>query len=121
VRSVALILLLVACPGCQRSLSEWTKSQPPTNSQRGEAAIERYGCAACHTIPGIRDANGLVGPSLDRIASRTYIAGVLPNTRTNMLTWIKDPPGVDDKTAMPKLNVSDAEASDIAAYLYTLR
>jgi cytochrome c len=121
VRSAALILLLIACCGCQRSLSDWAKSHPPTDSERGEMAIEKYGCAACHTIPGVRDANGLVGPSLDRIASRTYIAGVMPNTRMNMLSWIKDPPRVDDKTAMPKLNVSDADASDIAAYLYTLQ
>jgi cytochrome c len=122
-RSVSLLLIACAICGCQRS------SEPPTqagdltrpNPDRGKVAIAHYGCSSCHTIPGIRNANGLVGPSLDRIASRTYIAGVLQNTHENMLRWIEDPPHVDDKTAMPNLRVTDVDARDIAAFLYTLR
>lgn len=88
---------------------------------RGKAAIGRYGCGSCHTIPGIRGANGLVGPPLAGIASRAYIAGVMQNTPDNLIQWVLDPPRVDQKTAMPKLGVADAEARDIASYLYTLR
>lgn len=88
---------------------------------RGQAAIYRYGCSSCHTIPGIRGANGLVGPPLDRIGSRMYIAGVLVNTPENMMRWIRNPPAVDSKTAMPNLHVSESDTRDIAAYLYTLR
>jgi putative membrane protein len=91
------------------------------DADRGKAAIERYGCGACHTIPGIRAANGLVGPPLTGVASRTYIAGVLTNTPENVQRWIKDPPGIDKLTAMPNLGISDREVLDIAAYLYTLR
>jgi cytochrome c len=111
-----LILVALASFGCQTHPKE-----NQTGPDRGKVAIDHYGCASCHTIPGIRHANGLVGPSLDRIASRTYIAGVLQNTRSNMLRWIKDPPKVDDKTAMPNLRVSDEDARDIASFLYTLR
>jgi cytochrome c1 len=93
----------------------------PDEAQRGRDTIAHYGCGSCHTIPGIRGANALVGPPLEHIASRTYIAGVLQNTHRNMFTWLKNPPGVDSKTAMPNLRLSDAEAADIAAYLYTLR
>jgi cytochrome c len=91
------------------------------NVARGETAINRYGCGTCHTISGISGANGQVGPPLTGIASRTYIAGVLENNPDNMLRWIQNPRGVDEKTAMPTLGVSEQEARDIASYLYTLK
>src|SRR5262245_26038287 len=50
-----------------------------------------YGCGSCHTIPGIQGAHALVGPSLAQVASRMYIAGVLPNTPTNILRWLQNP------------------------------
>ena len=87
----------------------------------GRATIEASGCAACHTIPGIRRANATVGPSLSGIASRNYIAGILPNTPDNLTSWIVDPPAHDPKTAMPNLGLSPDHARDIAAYLYTLK
>jgi cytochrome c len=114
-------LLVLATLGCQRDSSRLQSSDKSPDPDRGKTAIAHYGCASCHTIPGIRGANGLVGPSLDRIASRTYIAGVLANTHDNMLRWIHDPPKVDDKTAMPDLEVTDQDARDIASYLYTLK
>jgi cytochrome c1 len=52
---------------------------------------------------------------------RTYIAGELPNTVENLVRWVKDPPAVEPGTAMPKLGLSDQQALDVAAYLYTLR
>jgi cytochrome c2 len=91
------------------------------DADRGKHAIDRYGCGSCHTIPRIPAASGLVGPSLDRIASRTYIAGVLTNTPEHMRRWIKDPPAVDSLTAMPNLGITDSDLLDIVAYLYTLR
>ena len=52
------------------------------------------------------EANGPVGPPLTGIANRIYIAGVLPNNPDNMIRWIQHPKQVDDKTAMPELNVT---------------
>jgi cytochrome c1 len=52
---------------------------------------------------------------------QTYIAGQLPNTPDNLVKWIEDPPAIEPKTAMPKLGLSEAQARDIASYLYTLR
>jgi cytochrome c len=63
----------------------------------------------------------LVGPTLERIASRAYVAGVLVNRPENLITWIQDPPGVDPKTAMPNLGIGVDDARDIASYLYTLK
>ena len=62
-----------------------------------------------------------MGPPLAGIASRSYIAGVLPNAPDNMLRWIRDPKGVDDKTAMPNTGVTASDARHSAAYLYTLK
>ncbi len=88
---------------------------------RGKAVIRRYGCAACHSIPGIAGANGQVGPPLDGIASRTHLAGQRPNTPDNLIRWIRDPQSIQPGTAMPELGVTEQDGKDIAAYLYTLR
>jgi cytochrome c len=87
----------------------------------GRQALREYGCGACHAIPGVTGARGLVGPPLGGIASRSYIAGVLSNSPENMIRWILDPPSVNPLTAMPNVGVSERRARDMAAYLYTLR
>lgn len=91
------------------------------NPRRGANAIRKYGCQSCHSIKGISGANGLVGPPLTGIASRSYIAGVLVNNPDNMITWLRNPPAVDNKTVMPNMGVTEKDARDISAYLYTLR
>lgn len=83
--------------------------------------IRRYGCPACHTIPGIDEAIGRVGPSLGGVATRARIADVLENTPENLIRWIRDPRSIDTHTSMPTMQISESEARDIAAYLYTLR
>ena len=88
---------------------------------RGEASLLRYGCAGCHTIPGIARADGLIGPPLDFFDGRIYVAGMLPNTPDNLIRWIVNPRGVNPQTAMPVTGISPNEARDAAAYLYTLR
>jgi cytochrome c2 len=91
------------------------------NVAHGKQLIEAYGCGACHMIPGVHDARGKVGPPLLYFAERTMIAGELPNTPPNLTRWIQHPRQVEPKTAMPELGVTQDEANDIAAYLYTLR
>lgn len=91
------------------------------NPQRGRELILSFGCGSCHTIPGIRTARGVVGPPLFFFARRTMIAGELPNSPDNLTRWIENPSAVEPKTAMPNLGVTDQQAHDIAAYLYTLQ
>jgi cytochrome c2 len=88
------------------------------NSQQGRVALEQYGCGACHRIPGVREAHGRVGPSLEKIDEQIYLAGLLANKPENLKRWIMEPQSVDPKTLMPDLNVSDAEAEDMVAFLY---
>lgn len=92
------------------------------NPQQGQQAITRYGCGACHVIPGVQGANGQVGPSLAGIGGRrTLAAGTMENTPANMVKWIQDPQEIKPGSQMPDLNVTDSDARDIAAYLYTLK
>lgn len=90
------------------------------NPDRGLLLLRQFGCASCHVIPGVASAMGNVGPPLERIASRVYLAGILPNTPENLMRWIRAPQSVDPLTAMPDLGVSEAQARDMAAYLFML-
>lgn len=91
------------------------------NARAGRDDIRKYSCNACHTIPGVPGANGLVGPPLAGIGNRQYIAGELPNTVDNLMHWIQHPHAVEPHTVMPEMNVSEQDSRDIAAFLYTLR
>jgi cytochrome c len=114
----AMVICLCGCSDDAQHIAEVTTGG---NVHRGAAAIERYGCGSCHVIPGISGAQGRVGSSLDGIADRIYIAGVLQNTPENMVRWIRNPKAVDEKTIMPNLGVTQRDAADIAGYLYTLK
>jgi cytochrome c2 len=87
----------------------------------GRHLAQRYGCAGCHTIPGIPGAQGKVGPTLQGFAARVYIGGVVTNSPNTLIQWIENPRSIDPKTAMPTTGISRAEARHVAAYLYTLR
>ncbi|MEK4035772.1 hypothetical protein WOA01_23585 [Methylocystis sp. IM2] len=66
-------------------------------------------------------ANGLVGPPLNRIGRRLYIAGLLRNTPENLEAWLQDPQTIVPGNVMPNMGISKEQSRDIAAYLYTLR
>lgn len=85
---------------------------------RAPALIRRYGCAGCHTIPGIPGGDGQVGASLADLRTRVYIAGVATNAPDNLVQWIVTPQAFSPRTAMPATGISEAEARDVAAYLY---
>lgn len=119
IASLGLCLALLACNGGKEA--DTNTIATGGNPQQGKALIEAYGCGACHMIPGIRTARGLVGPPLFDFANRTIIAGEIPNTPPNLVEWIQNPKAVLPKTAMPDLGLSRAQATDVAAYLYTLR
>jgi len=86
--------------------------------ERAMEAIIRYGCAACHNIPGATAPGGLAAPSLSGVADRVYIGGVAENSPDNLVRWIVDPKQFSPKTAMPVTGIREGEARDIAAYLY---
>ena len=87
--------------------------------RRGEALFIQYGCGSCHALKNVRRATGTVGPPLDGVALRAVIAGKLSNDPANLQHWIRDPQQVTPGTAMPDLGVSQHDARDLSAFLYT--
>ena len=90
------------------------------DARRGQRLVAEFGCAHCHTIPRVRGARGNVGPPLTRFADRTFVAGMLRNEPDNLVRWLRQPQSVVPGNAMPDTGLSDAQARDIAAFLYTL-
>ena len=118
VEAIVAALLVAACASTPTRLPP--PQVPGGDPQRGAVSIEQLGCGACHVIPGISRADGTVGPPLTDFSHRGYIAGELPNNGPNLIRWIMDPKAVEPGTAMPDLGIGEAEARDIAAYLFTL-
>ena len=114
---VAAAALLCACSGHGAQEAARAIGDP----DRGAVLTRRDGCSACHEIPGVLGAQGRVGPPLTQMARRTMIAGVLPNTPTNMIRWLRNPQTIVPGNAMPNMELSDHDARDIAAFLETLR
>ena len=144
--SAAILLILTLLPGCQvappPATSKPAQSKPastssssskpagsPAASIGGDATAGRQlfvtkGCVACHKAPGVPEATGIVGPDLRGIGSpgtRTKIAALLDNTPENMKRWLLDPPTVKPGTSMPNLGLSDAEATNLTAFMETLK
>lgn len=112
---------MVELAGCQESEIPQGMRIVGGNAETGARFIREYGCPACHTIPGIRAADGIVGPPLDEFAVRVFIAGQYPNTPDNLVRWIMNAPDMAPHTAMPDMDIPEEQARHIAAYLYTLR
>jgi cytochrome c len=119
--AVILLTMAIAASSCGSSAVREAERLTGGSVPRGRTAVGKYGCAACHTIPGIDGATANVGPPLDKVAVRQFLGGRLPNTPDNMIKWIQHPQSVDPKNVMPELGVSDRDARDLAAFLYTLR
>jgi cytochrome c len=86
---------------------------------RAPALLRHYGCAGCHSIPGVPGADGQVGAPLAGLRARIFIGGVVPNTTDNLIAWLRDPRALSPRTAMPATGITEAEARDVAAFLYS--
>ncbi len=117
-----LLCLLAILPlaGCDAPLARQSGAAQIGDPDRGEKLITSVGCSTCHKIPGIARANGMVGPPLTNFRKRTIIAGMLPNTPDNLVRWLRRPQAVVPGNAMPDIGLSEEDARNIAAYLYTI-
>jgi cytochrome c2 len=126
-RALAALVASVslAGSGCDLSApttlsSKWVQNG---DERQGRALVAsgRFGCAACHAIPGVDAPKGVVGPALGGVADRAFIAGQLPNKPDVLVAFLRNPPGLVPLTGMPDVGLTGDQARDIAAYLYTLR
>lgn len=116
-KRLLLLISLTVLTACNKQ----EKPLVAGDANHGKQLVEQYGCSACHIIPGIDGPKGMVGPSLEHVASRQIIASSIPNSPANMIAYIQNPQLANPQNVMPNLSVKPEEARDIAAYLYTLK
>jgi cytochrome c oxidase subunit 2 len=89
---------------------------------KGKELFVNNGCGACHRVSGT-EAKGAVGPDLTRFGERgTVGAGLLPNTRDNVVRFIRETDALKPRVKMPSypaLSIEDTTA--VAAYLGSLK
>lgn len=115
--TAAALLSLCACA----DKSDAPRAIAGADAGQGLAVIDRVGCAACHRIPGVAWPTGSVGGSLSGFADRSLIAGRFPNQPEILVRWLRDAPSMSAETGMPPIPITEDEARDVAAYLYTLK
>ena len=127
-RWLGLSAALVAIAGAAAAGTTWMSKQQTVriartisggDPDRAPELVRRYGCGGCHTIPGIPGADGQVGPPLSDLIHRVYIGGVAINSPDRLAQWIVSPQQFSPRSAMPATGISEAEARDVTAYLYS--
>lgn len=115
-----LLMALALCACAPAAFLTGEERMPGGNAARGLILVEEYGCQSCHDIPGVPGHPSYVGPPLTAWAERHYIVGRYPNNAENLALWIRLPQQVEPGTAMPNLDVTEQDALDIGAYLFSL-
>src|ERR1700712_2036942 len=122
--SGAVVIALVGASAARAWMTARQTEEVARAITRGDPArapelIRRYGCAGCHTISGIRGADGQVGGPLADIIHRLHVGGGVTNTPDNLIAWIVAPQKFSPRSAMPATGITEAEARDVAAFLYS--
>ena len=107
------VLLVAGCAKISAGASDFHRNTPEV--------MRQYGCPSCHVIPAVAGASGKVGPSLEGVGQRSYLAGTLPNTPENMAEWIMHPQHLRPGTAMPEMGVTEQDAYRIVEFLERVR
>lgn len=111
-----LMLLASAC----KPPPDQQQFMPVADAKQGKAAIERVGCASCHSIRGIDWPKGEAGPPLEGFAARAMIAGRVPNEPELLARFVRNAPEIVPAATMPAMPLSEEESRDVAAYLYEI-
>ena len=102
------------------------QERPAATPATGKAAEGRRlfmnsQCASCHTISGT-PAQGMIGPNLTHVGSRTSLAAdEIPNTPAWMTAWIHNPQKIKPGNRMPDLGLSSPQIVALVAYLESLK
>ncbi len=128
----------------RNQLPQWVIPKTPTpaaltfdasatgDATRGMTLFRTAPCIACHAIRGVPTAQGIVGPNLTHVGSRTTIAGgIYPNDLHHLELWIKNAPAMKPGILMPLFGkaekgdtpglYTDQQIADLAAYLSSLK
>jgi cytochrome c oxidase subunit 2 len=97
--------------------------EPPPNTQlaAGKQVFMGSTCVMCHSIGGT-DASAMHAPDLTHLAGRRMLgAGVLPNTREHLASWISDPQSHKPGVNMPAHVFAPDQLAALVAYLQSLQ
>jgi cytochrome c oxidase subunit 2 len=122
-----MALIVIAEP--PERFEAWLAAQrapaaPPRDAlaQRGQQVFLGSSCPMCHSVQGTQAA-GSVGPDLTHVASRTTLAAAtLPNTPSELVSWVHDPQAIKLGTLMPAHRIEPVEdEATLIAYLLSLK
>jgi mono/diheme cytochrome c family protein len=108
IAGIALVWLLASGLGVSCARLE-TQSREPLVAQ-GRQLFADKGCYGCHTV-GL--AGTPIAPDLGRVGARY--------SEATLARWLRDPSAQEPTRHMPNLELSEAEAGALAAYLASLR
>lgn len=95
-------------------IAEMQKPDVTTSSEQAGEQIFRQNCMGCHA--GINPH--IQGPNLNKFATRSMIAGVLPHNDQNIKIWLKNPDAVKPGTLMPKIDyLTKQDLNNLIKYL----
>src|SRR5258708_430732 len=101
--SLFFLALILAAFGCHHGEQGAAAQTSAGSVEAGRSAIDKYGCAGCHIIPGIEGLRGMAGPSLEHLKNRGLLARKLPNNPESAANWMPNPQAVDAQHSMPNL------------------
>ncbi len=100
----------------------WVARQREPAAVPAPPAFAHGACIACHTIAGVPQARGTVGPNLTHVGSRATLAGAtLPNTAEWLRRWIADAPSLKPGSLMPAMPLPEDQLAALVAYLQSLQ
>ena len=108
------------------TIRPWAEQYAFVQWQIGHDDFAKMACINCHTIrqpPGITpQANGIFGPDLTHLMSRTVIgSGAAANTPRNLLSWVQNPQVIKQDCLMPDMRIPEDHIWHVVGYLRTLR
>jgi len=87
----------------------------------GQDLFVNGACAGCHSIKGTA-AQGMVGPNLTHLASRTTFAGgIFDLNENNLKAWLTNPPERKPGSKMPNLHLKQDDIEALVSFLQTLK
>ena len=87
------------------------------NKEKGKELIETVGCMGCHGVEGLDEKSKKIGSY-----AGPYLTGTGSKVDADWLvSWLKKPDHYQEDTIMPSFRLTDKEASDITAYLMSLK
>jgi hypothetical protein len=91
---------------------------------KGRQLLETKGCGSCHVFTGVAAIPSSSPPAM---SAKDFEVGhkLAPDLRVTrarmtpakLVRWLKDPAGVKADTKMPKIELSDGDVKNLAAYL----